>query len=192
MKSSLFVFLLSIAYTYTFAQEPAVNIFPLKDGKVTYEKVIKVDSASNPILIQRVKAWALSAFNSQKAALQTEEKDWIAYKGFINAPFTTPKYLKYSLTTNWQYWFTLRVYVKENRAKIIIDNVQVGSEDNSSTVPIETVRAQSEAAIKRKDKKYFDKYWKEVSSSFSDANLKINQLINSLSDALNTKVVQDF
>jgi hypothetical protein len=106
------------------------SIFPLKDGKVYYEKIIQVDSVDQSLLHNRAKAWALSYFRSQKDALQTEDKESgiLVYKGFYTLAFKGAKIKNIETIYEWKVWSTYTILTKDGKAKIINTDVLIDAE----------------------------------------------------------------
>ena len=197
LMKMLIVFILLIP-VFSFAQdEPLHASFPLKDGKVYYEKIIQVDSTSKEVLFQRAKTWALSAFNSQKAALQSEDKDigFLNYKTLLTVFFNVPPVLgmKPGLT-EWKYNFNLKIYLKDNKAKIIFDDINLNDQDGNNVSHIETYREDTEAYFKRSmlGRGYREKYYKEAKKNFTEADKKFKSLIDSCAEALSTNSEAEF
>jgi hypothetical protein len=115
----------------------------MKEGKVVYERVIEIEGVSKNELYTRTKNWSLSAFVSQKDALQLDDKEAgvIAYKSFFKI-FSSIPFKGTTFSTEREFWHLIRILIKDNKAKIIISNVSVkekysGSFDYTSNRPIE-------------------------------------------------------
>jgi len=132
----LFCFLLFS--NYTSAQIiPDTNfrsIFPRnEENLVQYEKIIEFDSLSKKEISLKIKEWAINNFNSQKAALQSEDLDagYILYQATnINTypipkgwgfPFIGSKILSVTNETR----FSINFYIKDNKFKIIVNNISI-------------------------------------------------------------------
>src|SRR5438477_1445008 len=103
------------------------GIFPRKDDKVLYEIVVTVDSTSKNTLFSRAKNWAISEYNSQKDALQVDDKEggMLAYKGYFTNLFEWPPRMGISPKEEWQYWETFKILFKENKVKISITDFKI-------------------------------------------------------------------
>jgi hypothetical protein len=110
------------------------SIFPRnEENLVQYEKIIEFDSLSKKEISLRIKEWAINNFNSQKAALQSEDLDagYILYQATnINTypipkgwgfPFIGSKILSVTNETR----FSINFYIKDNKFKIIVNNISI-------------------------------------------------------------------
>src|SRR5262245_61458977 len=108
----LFIGLISGFICY--GQEPALDVFPLRDGAIHYERIITVDSASKDDLYLKAKSWAVNAFKSQKAALQAEDKElgFISFKSLLVLPFQYPPIIGVpSSPYDWEYSFIMKIFL---------------------------------------------------------------------------------
>src|SRR4051812_29627350 len=108
------------------AQDTLHYAFSLKENKVYYERIIETPKQTKEILYKKVKSWGVNAFNSQKDVLQADDKESgiIAYKFFFKKPFHQPRIMGVDNVMDWQYWQVLKVFLKDEKVKIIIDDVQ--------------------------------------------------------------------
>jgi len=110
------------------------SIFPRnEENLVQYEKIIEFDSLSKKEISLKIKEWAINNFNSQKAALQSEdlETGYILYQATnINTypipkgwgfPFIGSKILSVTNETR----FSLNFYLKDNKFKVIVNNISI-------------------------------------------------------------------
>lgn len=108
------------------------SIFPRnEENLVQYEKIIELDSLSKKDISLRIKEWAINNFNSQKAALQSEdlEAGYILYQATTTNTYTIPKGWGFPLIgskilsiTN-ETKFSINFYIKENKFKIVVNNI---------------------------------------------------------------------
>ena len=133
----VFVILLSIS-NFTDAQiipdTTFRSIFPRnEENLVQYEKIIELDSLSKKEISLRIKEWAINNFNSQKAALQSEdlETGYILYQATNINTYPIPKGWGFPLigskilsVTN-ETRFSLNFYLKDNKFKVIINNISI-------------------------------------------------------------------
>jgi hypothetical protein len=98
------------------------------DGKVFYERIITIDSVDKATLYQKSKSWALSNFKSQKDALQIDDKDAgvIAYKTFSSFSYQI-EVDKFLFNEKYDINYLIKFFLKEGKAKIIIQDVTVNS-----------------------------------------------------------------
>lgn len=186
MKSTirLLLFTLFVFCKNAHCQEPAEGIFPLKDGKIYYEKVIVVDSATKDEIFKRVKFWAVDALSSQKRGLETEDKEagYIIYKMSFSVPFTSPPmtFIK-EIKTNWNFSCTLKFEIKDFKTKVSIINLEA-----SQSIRILNFKEDFESAMPTSgptlSKKYKAKYYDETRKTFirqiKKLTIQLMKLIN--------------
>lgn len=124
------LFLFALLPFASFAQDTAIaRIFPVKDGRVYYEKVVTVDSSTKDQLYTKAKTWALQHYNSQKDAAQTDDRElgMLVYRGWFSDSYQSPKVMGISAPVELKYWHTLKLFIKENKARLVLDDVEVSS-----------------------------------------------------------------
>jgi len=108
------------------------SIYPRnEENKVEYVKIIEVDSLSKKEISLRIKEWAVNNFNSQKAALQSEdlETGYMLYQATRENVYNIPKGWGfpligsriYTITTETK--FSINFYIKDNKFKIVVNNI---------------------------------------------------------------------
>lgn len=175
----LFTLCLSLSASLLYSQDSLYHIFPLKDGRITYEKVITLDTTSQ--VRERVKNWALSYYRSQKDVLQIDEAGTIAYKGYFALPYRVPEA---NQVNDWQYWHTLKILIREGKAKIIVTDLSVSV--NGATFLIENYPTTLNPNAKGMLKRLQEKNEKEAMTNFTLADQRIKSLITSLEKAIVT------
>ena len=192
MKKYLILTLLLPALSLAQQAKPLLDAFPIKDGKVYYERIVDIDSVSKTELFKRAKVWALSSFASQKSALQSEDKEigLLNYKTYITEAFENPKMYGIKLgPTYGKFWFTITFYFKEGRAKIVFDNVSI--EDETDIENYEYLIQKS--TPKSMKKRGYDKQMlQEAMVTFKKVNARFNELMEDCAKALSTKSEADF
>jgi hypothetical protein len=176
------------------------QIFPVVGTKVLYEKVIELPGQSKDTLFLKAKIWALGAFNSQKAAFETEDKigGLIGYRTFFATPFTSPPLNGISATSKWEYWTSVRIYLKDNKVKIVVENENLTINTDVINTPVSASyslfdykkiveNTYSGKMEKLVGKDYRHRYWDASISNFKLANDKYKKLITSLESALSGK-----
>ena len=108
------------------------SIFPRNEENIVeYEKIIEFENLSKKEISLRIKEWAINNFNSQKAALQSEdlETGYILYQATTTNIYTIPKGWGFPLIgskilsiTN-ETKFSINFYIKENKFKIVVNNI---------------------------------------------------------------------
>ena len=107
------------------------NIFSRGEKGIEYVKVFEIDSAKKSELILRIKEWAINNFNSQKAALQSEdlESGYLLYQATKTNTYSIPKGWGFALigskiyTVTYETKFSISFYIKDNRFKVVINNI---------------------------------------------------------------------
>jgi Domain of unknown function (DUF4468) with TBP-like fold len=133
--SVLVIFFIVISKTYSqdIPDTSFRSIFPRnEENKVEYTKVIEVDSLSKKEIALRIKEWAINSFNSQKAALQSEdlETGYMLYQATRTNTYNVPKGWGFPLIGSKIYTYTteskfsINFYIKDNKFKIVVNNVK--------------------------------------------------------------------
>jgi hypothetical protein len=197
---NLFILLAVFPFTI-YSQEPADNVFPIKDGNIFYEKIVVIDSASKAEIFKRTKIWAVDAFKSQKNALETEDKDegFIIYKTNFTTPFTFPGIaaMPTPQTYSWRFFCSMRFLIKENKCKIIIydfdfegETVYKPKQKNS----ILNFRSITEPELKKNmmSKGNRVKFFNNANITFKRANSTVNEIIDSFEKMIKSRESLDF
>jgi Ca2+-binding EF-hand superfamily protein len=119
----ILLFALLIAGLKMNAQEKLLDVLPMKDGKVYYEEVVTIDSASKNELYNRAKMGIVSMYKSAKDVIQLDDKETgeIIAKGNFQATWTQA----FMVTQSTYVSHTLTVFVKDNKAKIVLTDFRV-------------------------------------------------------------------
>ena len=164
------------------------GIFPVKDGKIIYEKVVPVDSVNKDELFKRSQVWASNAYKTQKDTNQTEDKvlGSLIYKRYITVLFPEPVS---KVAVEWNCLHTIKIFCKDNIATIIITDLEQRAPSGYGTIT--SVRME---ALKRKTDSlpksvFFDKnsranYWKSELLTLRKIDNKIKTLIASFEKSL--------
>jgi hypothetical protein len=196
MKTLFFTLPIFIAIQLR-AQDPAKDVFPIKDSAVYYERIFEIDSASKEELFKRAKVWALSSFNSQKSALQSEDKElgFLLFNTFFSDFFNYGKVSGVPLTTTIQYWFNFKVYLKDNRAKVVVDGVRTKTEGSNVEVSVFDYYRNYNDVMKLyrgKEKDVMKDYLPAVHKSMVSADQRIQSVITEFGKGLHKKSEFDF
>jgi hypothetical protein len=206
MKYS-FLFIIFLPFI-SFSQDSTVAlIFPVKEGRVYYEKIFNIDSTSKDELFKRAKLWAISTFNSQKDALQAEDKEigFLVYDGFFAVPFNEP-YVKNGdpqTKSSINYIFNFKIYVKENKSKVVLADVQIQQLDRIDPYKIESFRdsitlsinkalLQIRKVYRKTNPNYLQEYNSELTDNYKKANIGFQSLIDKCISALSIKSEASF
>ncbi len=164
-----------------------------------------MDSISKNTLFDRAKIWALSRFNSNKDALQTEDKEsgLLFYNGILKVAFLEP-YVKKNDTpflSTINYFFNMKLYLRDAKAKIIID--QISFREEAKSIPIEDYRNYSSNKISEIFKKlkgykikvndnYPSEYQNNLTSSYQLCNATFVSMIEDFENTISSKSEADF
>ena len=191
-KILLCLFLLIPAFC--FAQDSLLyNIFTVADGKVTYTKIIQVDSATKDQLFVRVKDWAAQSYKSQKVTLDAEDKEggYLVYKGYLPTVLLYWSGVAKGKPFDVNLFHTLRFYIKDYKIKIVFTDIETESHDVSSEVnaynnitriekfPLEYWDSRLGSFSKKKKERFL-----EDMKSF---NLKIRNFLSDIDDFITKK-----
>lgn len=188
-------YLLILLPFFSVAQEPAEGVFPVKDGKIYYEKVFNVDSTSKNELFSRAREWALTAFVSQKNALQTEDKEdgYIFYKTQYNNTFVMNAGVGRKSESKWAYDNLVKIYIKDGKAKISIQEISLNAEGypNNSVL---TFREDNDSYLKKMlyGKGYREVIYKSARSNFIETNQFFMGMMANFETAINKKSASTF
>lgn len=185
------------------------NIFPVADGQVSYEKVINAPGKPKSDIYKIIKSWAASNFVSQKEALQSDDLNagLIIYKFNFESSFESPKVDNSSMTVSTRYWQNIKFYIKDDRLKVVVDNMKV--DIGESTFIVSTYERDAKEMTEKyiqdfkKNRKMSDKmeqkmrenganYDKVVMSDFSKADKEIKGIIASIEKEVTGKSAFDF
>ena len=129
----VFIFVSNSSFCQEIPDTSFRSIFPRnEENKVEYVKVIEVDSLSKKEISLRIKEWAINNFNSQKAALQSEdlETGYMLYQATRTNTYNIPKGWGFpligskifSITSETK--FSINFYIKDNKFKIVVNNIK--------------------------------------------------------------------
>jgi len=164
------------------------GIFPVKKGRIIYEKVVPVDSANKDELFKRSQLWASNAYKTQKDTNQTEDKilGSLIYKRYLTVLFPEPVS---KVAVEWNCLHTIKIFCKDNAATITITDLEQRAPSGYGTIT--SVRME---ALKRKTDSlpksvFFGKnsranYWKSELLTLREIDNKIKTLITSFEKSL--------
>lgn len=189
MKTKLILTILTLCtfYKYAQCQEPADSVFPIKDGKIYYEKLIVVDSLTKDEIFKRVKFWAVNELHSQKRALETEDKEegYIIYKTGYDVPFTNPSISSgKEFPGTWAINCILKFEIKDFKTRVTLFDFEL---PGAGVFRILNFKEDYENDVKKYpslNKKYREKYYNAVRKTFIEANKQANNILESINKAL--------
>lgn len=163
-----------------FAQDPELEkIFPMKEGKVFYEKVISLDSVKGNEIFTRAKQWAVQN-GSKDYALQAEPQTGsVSTTGKVSKMISQAVAMrKDSIKTEWIYSYDIGVLTKDNRTKITIDNIRFTGLTPGNPMTVENYKAQMESLYKGiLNKNQRERHYASVYKSFGEVDNHIKALI---------------
>ncbi len=138
----------------------------LAQEPITYEKVIKADSIDKSDLFFMINDWFATNYNSAQDVIQLsdKEKGAIIGKG-VTDYFYGEKYSNNSFNGHLDY--TIKVYVKDNRYKVIITNIKHKGVSSLGLITSDSLHTTKKGWMK----KYNNEAWinvKDKSSQFAD------------------------
>lgn len=123
--------LLFVIPSLTFGQTFYDDIlFDTETGAVRFERIIETNG-NKDALFSKTKIWLADIFKNSKTVIQTEDKSegYITGKALLSYSFTQYSVKKKKITEspNWpnKADFTFKIFVKDNKAKIIITNIVI-------------------------------------------------------------------
>ena len=116
-RKKLFTIIILMASLSCIAQEWPID---KETGKITFTKVVQVDSASKSVLYNRAMEWFAKTYNSSKDVLQIEDKE----AGKLYGKALLSVYVTQIDRTNWgSVHYEISITVKDNRYKYTITNL---------------------------------------------------------------------
>lgn len=111
-----------------------LKAFPMTEGKITYERIFEIDSVSKQNIFGKIKDWAVDSYRSQKATLESEDKDlgYIAYKGYLASVLNYEAGLFKGKPYEVQIWHTLKFYIKDGKVRLLFTDLRYVSMDAAS------------------------------------------------------------
>ncbi|MBV7531330.1 DUF4468 domain-containing protein [Chitinophaga sp. sic0106] len=198
------IFLLVLSFTINhviFGQDSIYHVFPAKDGKIYYERIIEVNSVSADVLFSRAQDWALKNYNKSKSAEQINDREGgvLAYKGYFEKPFFVSAVYGSKVTDMRRVWSLLRVYVKDGKVKAVISDVAIESNVFGSnsvgglTQPVSSTW-EIEGSMKNyeSNKKMAAKFIPPNLEYFKIVNQELEGRLNRLESALKSKSESEF
>ena len=127
----LFLFVSVLSYGQDKADLDFKSIFPKGEKGIEYVKIMDVDSVQKNEIILRIKEWAISNINSQKAALQSEDlgSGYLLYQLTNTNTYQIPKGWGFSFigskiyTVTYETKFSINFYIKDNKFKVVVNNI---------------------------------------------------------------------
>lgn len=181
------------------------KVFPFNDSTISYELIINADSLKKNELFQRAKIWQVKMLNSPKASQQFEDKDggFIALKTNFSEPYKDPLSKSGSII-NLRFIFSVKIYLKDYKAKIVIDNLKMVGLDLEDE-PIEThFLTQTQKAdymisqLPKRTQERFNNYdereneLKAIAKTYEYANAEFYSIVQDFKKFLTIKSESDF
>jgi len=139
---------------------------------ISFEKVIKTDSIGKALLFSKIHEWFATTYNSANDVIQMVDKDAGIIIGKGSMKYFYGKHSSYNGNIN----YTIKVYVKDNRYKVILSNFK----HSGLGFDLGLITSAKIYATKGMYKKYHNKAW-------DDIKLKIEQYSNGIFNSLENK-----
>lgn len=164
------------------------NLIPVSNGRIIFSRVIEIEDVSKEDLWLRVKMWGVDNYNSEKNALESEDKEigFITYKGIM--PITLHyqggllKGKKYTTYVN----HTLKFFIKDGKVKVEISDLV----SNMEVIGVEISQSFEEyylMDVSQYSKSKQDKVLASIVNDAMDTNRQIEALFNSIQNELRSK-----
>ena len=155
----------------------SLNIYAQENLK--FEKVIQSDSIAKSLLFTSINDWFATTYNSANDVIQMSDKDAGTIIGNGSMDYSK-KGMSYGCYSGY-ITYTIKVYVRENRFKVVLTNfnhsVKVG---NSSLCSFGTLTTADVYATKGMSKKWHNKVW-------SDMKITVEEYSNGIFKSLEKK-----
>ena len=163
------------------SQEPSLDVFSLKDSLIYYERIVTRDSATKHDLYLLSKTWITKNFTNTKSGSTIDDASagLLSYTSSIRVPFDAPKVMGTKVEVFWEYNFTMTIYIKDSKTKIVIDNLRhTASSDPNYLLHF---RAINKKYLNNKmfGKGYEEKYMESARKNFQSTNEEILLLLDS-------------
>lgn len=164
MKRFIATFLLCFQFwSAGFSQDSLYLHLPLEEGRVVYTRIFEVAGISKADLITKIKDWSVDSYNSQKAALQIEDKEagYIAFKGYLPITLLVHGGVFNGNPYDTELYHTLKFYVKDSKIKVVFCDLELSdqtllSQTTLSRTPVEKLGDGLEKFSTKKREKYTD------------------------------------
>lgn len=144
MKSYI-LFLFLLVADPAISQDSLFQHLPLEDNKVVYTRIIDIDSGAKQDIFLKAKQWAVESYGSQKAALQTEDKEagYIAYKGYLPITLLFHGGIFNGKPYNVQLYHVLQFYIKDGRMKVVMSEIERLEEQIVTSIEPKKIRLEN-------------------------------------------------
>jgi len=174
----------------TSVHEWAMDILPLKEGKVTYSLIVKVDSLNKGQLYDRAKLWAVKTFGDLREAIQLDEREKgrIIGKAYISVGWQA-NFLQYISTKAWH---TFDINIKDGKVRITFSDIHISyyiPAINSKDLPT-SGDVNLEQWARKKNGGYYreentEKFFTSTDRAFKEALLAFTQFMQDNKNTLN-------
>ncbi len=139
---------------------------------ISYEKVIKTDSIGKALIFSTINDWFATTYNSANDVIQMVDKE----AGIIIGKGSMKYYYGNNSSYNGNINYTIKVYVKDNRYKVILTDFK----HSGLSFDLGLITSAEIYATKGMYKKYHNKAW-------SDIKLKTEQYSNDIFNSIENK-----
>lgn len=198
MKKTKILSVIILFIKTAFCQDTViVSHFPIKEGKVVYEKVLQMDSLTRDQIYLKIKEVSTQIFANQKYAIQVDEKEGgiIAYQANFLTTFDWPSVLGVEAKDSRYVYSNVSFYVKDGRCKLVIDQIKANGGEAYGKYDIEIFESEF---MEKKIKGFgvTKSYKKKAADKNRIWYLRVNSdfvaLMKTIEDKLKTKSQMDF
>ena len=166
--------------------------FAQKDSTISYTEVVTTDSASKDFLYARAKNWFNATFVAGSDALQIEDQD----QGELSAKGIFSTYVGYRSargrsTYEMKYKFKVTILVKDNRYKYAITDIDNFISADGNVIPFRLLNSSNHTSVKWPGVKPA-KVDEEYVTAKKNVDAKVQELINSIKDAMKKRISANF
>ncbi len=145
--NKLLTLLLIFLSTILFPQEP-----------ILYEKVIRTDSIGKDLLFATINDWFASNYNSANDVIQMIDKD----AGILIGKGSMRYDYGWNSSCNGNVSYTIKIYVKENRFKVILRDFNHLGDNYSKSVNFGLITNSELYTTSGMFKGYYNNSWKDL------------------------------
>jgi len=197
-KSLILLFIPCISFSQTINLENFSMPVDSLTGTVKYEKLID-QKGTEKELYQKAKLWISSNFKSDKAVIETDDTNIIVGKGFFNYSFQKC-YPRKKKKVSWyddnsEAQFTLKLFLKDNKYKVVITEIVIPFKVGSSITAFNfTLSEKDVTAAKNKcTSTAEDRAWAmERVSEYENIDRHITETIENIQSYMSKKSEPNF
>jgi len=151
MKKILLLMLLTL--TCSLYGQSEKEGLPINDetGKISFEEVVEIEGSNKDELYDRGREWFITKYVSAEDVLQLEDKE---NGKLIGKAISSIPYKSMGANANMPIRYTIKIYFKEGRYKVVITDYLLGGLSANDATPIEEIVLNLDSKKKRLQKLY--------------------------------------